>query len=137
MQSSLINTLEGIKKQFEENNTKEKLKLNKEEYKNNKYFYDPGISILSVVNEEKDIIKFNKIINYIIERVNTSYYSIYNTALTLFGLFILFLLVGSSNAVNITDGLDGLCAGLCVIAFLAFGIFLLTAVHPCFIMQLG
>ena len=39
-----------------------------------------------------------------------------------FGLFILFLLVGSSNAVNITDGLDGLCAGLCVIAFLAFGI---------------
>lgn len=40
----------------------------------------------------------------------------------MFGLFILFLLVGSSNAVNITDGLDGLCAGLCVIAFLAFGI---------------
>lgn len=39
-----------------------------------------------------------------------------------FGLFILFLLVGSSNAVNITDGLDGLCAGLCVIAYLAFGI---------------
>ena len=39
-----------------------------------------------------------------------------------FGLFILFLLVGSSNAVNITDGLDGLCGGLCVIAFLAFGI---------------
>ena len=34
----------------------------------------------------------------------------------------MFLLVGSSNAVNITDGLDGLCAGLCVIAFLAFGI---------------
>ena len=39
-----------------------------------------------------------------------------------FGLFILFLLVGSSNAVNITDGLDGLCGGLCVIAYLAFGI---------------
>ncbi len=39
-----------------------------------------------------------------------------------FGLFILFLLVGSSNAVNITDGLDGLCGGLSVIAFLAFGI---------------
>ncbi len=39
-----------------------------------------------------------------------------------FGLFILFLLVGTSNAVNITDGLDGLCGGLCVIAFLAFGI---------------
>lgn len=39
-----------------------------------------------------------------------------------FGLFILFLLVGTSNAVNITDGLDGLAAGLCVIAFFAFGI---------------
>jgi len=39
-----------------------------------------------------------------------------------FGLFILFLLVGSSNAVNITDGLDGLCGGLSVIAFFAFGI---------------
>lgn len=39
-----------------------------------------------------------------------------------FGLFILFLLVGTSNAVNITDGLDGLCGGLSVIAFVAFGI---------------
>ncbi len=39
-----------------------------------------------------------------------------------FGLFILFLLVGSSNAVNITDGLDGLSGGLSAIAFIAFGI---------------
>lgn len=39
-----------------------------------------------------------------------------------FGLFILFLLVGTSNAVNITDGLDGLSGGLSAIAFLAFGI---------------
>ena len=39
-----------------------------------------------------------------------------------FGLFILLVLVGSSNAVNITDGLDGLCAGLSAIAFLAYGI---------------
>ncbi len=39
-----------------------------------------------------------------------------------FGLFILFLLVGTSNAVNITDGLDGLAGGLCAIAFLAFGL---------------
>lgn len=39
-----------------------------------------------------------------------------------FGLFILFLLVGTSNAVNITDGLDGLATGLSIIAFLAFGI---------------
>jgi len=39
-----------------------------------------------------------------------------------YGLFILFLLVGTSNAVNITDGLDGLAAGLSAIAFLAFGL---------------
>ena len=39
-----------------------------------------------------------------------------------FGLFILFLLVGTSNAVNITDGLDGLAGRLSAIAFFAFGI---------------
>ena len=39
-----------------------------------------------------------------------------------YGLFILFLLVGSSNAVNITDGLDGLAGGLSAIAFTAYGI---------------
>ena len=39
-----------------------------------------------------------------------------------FGLFILFLLVGTSNAVNITDGLDGLAGGLCAIAYLAYGL---------------
>ena len=37
-------------------------------------------------------------------------------------MFILFLLVGSSNAVNLTDGLDGLAGGLSAIAFLAFGL---------------
>ncbi len=40
----------------------------------------------------------------------------------LFGIFILCVLVGTSNAVNITDGLDGLAGGLSAIAFLAFGI---------------
>lgn len=40
----------------------------------------------------------------------------------LYGLFILFILVASSNAVNLTDGLDGLAGGLSVIAFLAFGL---------------
>ena len=39
-----------------------------------------------------------------------------------YGFFILFLLVGSSNAVNLTDGLDGLAGGLSLIAFLSFGI---------------
>ncbi len=39
-----------------------------------------------------------------------------------YGIFILFLLVGSSNAVNLTDGLDGLAGGLSAISFLAFGL---------------
>lgn len=39
-----------------------------------------------------------------------------------YGLFILFVLVSSSNAVNLTDGLDGLAGGLSLIAFLTFGI---------------
>ena len=39
-----------------------------------------------------------------------------------YGLFLLFILVASSNAVNLTDGLDGLAGGLSAIAFLAFGI---------------
>ncbi len=39
-----------------------------------------------------------------------------------YGLFILFILVACSNAVNLTDGLDGLAGGLSVIVFLAFGI---------------
>lgn len=39
-----------------------------------------------------------------------------------YGIFILFVLVASSNAVNLTDGLDGLAGGLSTIAFLAFGI---------------
>ncbi len=40
----------------------------------------------------------------------------------LYGAFLLFVLVGSSNSVNITDGLDGLAGGLSAIAFFAFGI---------------
>ncbi len=40
----------------------------------------------------------------------------------LYGVFILFILVGSSNAVNLTDGLDGLAGGLSAIAFVAFSL---------------
>jgi phospho-N-acetylmuramoyl-pentapeptide-transferase len=37
--------------------------------------------------------------------------------------FTTFILVGTTNAVNITDGLDGLCAGLSAVAFSTFGVF--------------
>lgn len=39
-----------------------------------------------------------------------------------FGLFILVVLLGTTNAVNITDGLDGLAGGLSAISFVAFGV---------------
>ncbi|MDR0787956.1 MAG: phospho-N-acetylmuramoyl-pentapeptide-transferase [Gemmatimonadota bacterium] len=38
-------------------------------------------------------------------------------------LFVAFIITGSSNAVNLTDGLDGLAAGLTAIAAATFGIF--------------
>ena len=44
----------------------------------------------------------------------------------IYGLFILFWMVGFSNAVNLTDGLDGLCGGVSVIAFSAFGMIALA-----------
>lgn len=37
--------------------------------------------------------------------------------------FAMVVITGSSNAVNLTDGLDGLASGLLTIAFIAFGIF--------------
>ena len=39
-----------------------------------------------------------------------------------YGIFILFMLVATSNAVNLTDGLDGLAGGLSAMAFLSYGL---------------
>ena len=39
-----------------------------------------------------------------------------------FGIVILLVLVGTTNAVNISDGLDGLAGGLSVVAILAYGV---------------
>lgn len=39
-----------------------------------------------------------------------------------FGLFILLVLVGTTNAVNISDGLDGLAGGLSVVSIMAYGV---------------
>ena len=44
----------------------------------------------------------------------------------LYGLAILFVLVGASNAVNLTDGLDGLAGGLSAIAFIAYALISLS-----------
>lgn len=37
--------------------------------------------------------------------------------------FVILVIVGASNAVNLTDGLDGLASGCCVIAFSAYAMF--------------
>jgi phospho-N-acetylmuramoyl-pentapeptide-transferase len=37
--------------------------------------------------------------------------------------FVVLVVVGASNAVNLTDGLDGLAAGCCIIAFGAYALF--------------
>ena len=44
----------------------------------------------------------------------------------LYGLAILFVLVGASNAVNLSDGLDGLAGGLSAIAFIAYALISLS-----------
>jgi phospho-N-acetylmuramoyl-pentapeptide-transferase len=41
----------------------------------------------------------------------------------LYVAFVTFILTGTSNAVNLTDGLDGLAAGLCAIAAVTFAVF--------------
>jgi phospho-N-acetylmuramoyl-pentapeptide-transferase len=51
------------------------------------------------------------------------YYLVTFTPPVVYVLFTTFILTGTSNAVNITDGLDGLAAGLSAIAFGTFAIF--------------
>ena len=51
------------------------------------------------------------------------YYLVFFTLPWAYVAFTTFVLTGTSNAVNITDGLDGLAAGLSAIAFGTFAIF--------------
>ncbi len=51
----------------------------------------------------------------LIESLTKSYWT-YPLAFVLFYVVIVFIMVGSSNAVNLTDGLDGLAIGLMIIA---------------------
>lgn len=99
-------------------------------------FLDDYISIKQ--NHNKGLSQFQKLllqfivalIFYILYRKYTDANSILEVTLLniewkldwFYGVFILFLLVGSSNAVNLTDGLDGLAGGLSAISILAFGL---------------
>ena len=51
----------------------------------------------------------------LIHSLLANYYT-YPLAVSFFALFVVLVIVGSSNAVNLTDGLDGLAVGLTIIA---------------------
>ena len=99
-------------------------------------FIDDYLSIKKKVNEgltvfQKLLLQFIvAIVFYVLFRNFTEGESVLRITLLgldwnlgwFYGVFILLLLVGTSNAVNLTDGLDGLAGGLSAIAFLAFGL---------------
>jgi len=60
----------------------------------------------------------------------------YSTYLPLI-LFVTIVIIGSSNAVNLTDGLDGLAAGLVLIAASAFTVLTYVTGHATFATYLG
>lgn len=93
-----------------------------DDYLKIKYHDNKGLSIISKFFLQV-IIAIIFYLLYVLENNSTSI-AIFNIEIDLkvfYGIFILFFLVGISNAVNITDGLDGLCGGLSLIAFLTFG----------------
>ncbi len=62
----------------------------------------------------------------------TKHFWTYPLAFVLFYLFIVFVMVGSSNAVNLTDGLDGLAIGLMIIASGAMTMLTYISSHAAF-----
>lgn len=96
-----------------------------DDYKKIKYKNNKGISTINKLILQTII----AVIFYIIFRQNGGDSNLIITSLGIniplgwtFGIFILLVLVGTTNAVNITDGLDGLCGGLSVMAFIAYGV---------------
>ena len=73
----IANDLHIKKEVMEKMRRKESIFIMQEDFNSRKYFYDPKISELSVVNSEKDIKKFNKILHYILYKLKKAYYSIY------------------------------------------------------------
>ena len=71
------NKVFGQTQKDKEKNKKQCFKISSEECKSKKYFQDPEISCLSMVTDEKNISKFNKIIKYVIAGEKFYYYSIY------------------------------------------------------------
>ena len=76
-QNIIANVLHSKKEVVEKRRRKESICLIQEDFLSRKYFHDPKIEEISVVNNDKDIEKFNKIIHYIIKRMKNPYYSVY------------------------------------------------------------
>lgn len=63
-------------------------------------------------------------------RLSLPFFKMIRPDLTLWYLpFAVFIIVGASNAVNLTDGLDGLATGPCILSFITFGILAYLAGH--------
>lgn len=59
-----------------------------------------------------------------------TFYEVSNSSLhaaVVHGYFLFFVLAGSSNAINLTDGIDGLAIGCTISATLAYGVFTYVA----------
>lgn len=96
-----------------------------DDYKKIKYKNNKGLSTIKKLIYQTII----AIVFYVIFKHNGGESSLIISFLNLdielgwlYGIFILLVLVGTTNAVNISDGLDGLCGGLSVMAFLAYGL---------------
>lgn len=71
-------------------------------------------------------------------KINVPYFKdLYVNIGVLYILFIMLVVVGSSNAVNLTDGLDGLAIGSLIIAAITYSLFAYLAGHIKFSSYLG
>ena len=77
----IANDLHIKKELVDKMRRKESIFIIQEDFDNKKYFFDPKIEELSVVNSEKDIKKFNKIIYHVIYKLKIAYFSIYCNAI--------------------------------------------------------
>ena len=63
---------------------------------------------------------FYTVRHFNLEGINVPFAGQFEVAFPLLILFVAFVIVGTSNAVNLTDGLDGLAGGVLIFSFVAF-----------------
>ena len=94
-----------------------------DDYKKIKYHNNEGISIMKKFAYEF-IIALIVFFLFIVTGNSTelSFLGLQIDLKYFYGIFILLIFTSTTNAVNITDGLDGLCAGISLIVYLTYGI---------------